>query len=368
MAATTVVNAAYDTSGNGGRKLVRLSNGWLIAGAYDSTNKQVNLYKSTDNGATWARLCFMSDGSYGSVGFSMAARGTNVYVAVPRYASTNLSSIHFFNIEATNQADVKVTKAGDIDTAQNDFLGNSLIVNESGTELHAAWASRNSTYPNTFNIRYAKGTIDVSGNVTWGSITQLTTNSSSGLDCKNPSVVVNKSGNPVVIFDQANPAGISCRVFDGSIWAPKTVYNTGGVTYTQSNPCAVVDGNGVIHVVWHGTDASAATQPNVWYSKSTDGGINWSARVNLTNNGNARGQFRPSISIDNNNKLYVFFVGTASGTFLQIRKIIYDGTSWSPITDITNNTTNHTDNVSAMEKEKNSMIGFIWQDLQAAAV
>ena len=165
MAATTVVNAAYDTSGNGGRKLVRLSNGWLVATAFDATNNVRYFYVSKDNGATWQALCRSTLMNNPNV--SLASVGTKLYVV---NAQSNVS-ILLWVIDVTTQANIDIGNSGSITIdsgLSGGISGVSSVINGAGTEIHVCWSSKVSTLPNSFNIRYAKGTIDGSGNVTWG--------------------------------------------------------------------------------------------------------------------------------------------------------------------------------------------------------
>jgi hypothetical protein len=133
-----------------------------------------------------------------------------------------------------------------------------------------------------------------------------------------------------------------------------------GTTYTQSNPSATVDGAGAIHVVWQGYDATDNSSLNIRYSKSTDGGVTWSAMLKLTS-GNTNNQGLPSITYDKNNNLYVYWQGTV--TNYRIRSIIYNGTSWGSITDVTTNTTAHIQYPSLCDNHRDFTSPLvIWQD------
>ena len=250
-----VVGSAYDTSGNGGRKQVRLKDGTLVIAVKTST-PSVILYKSTDGGGTWSSLY-----AYGTLSspldVSLATNGTYIYTLISAGAGT---SVDVFNTSGSK------ISSSNADTGQT-FMGNcSLTYSQSDNTLHAAWASKNSTYPNSFNIRYAKGVINSDGSVTWGSVTQITPSNTSGFDNRNPTITV-KNGLPTIIFDFANGSYyIQSYVYNGTSWNGYTVYS--GTTYTQSYPSATVDNSGNIHVVWHGLDSTDTTKYNIRYSKS----------------------------------------------------------------------------------------------------
>jgi hypothetical protein len=334
--AVSVVASAYDTSGNGGRKLVRLANGNLISVVWKSpATSTLYLYKSTDNGATWTQLCSVSSmGGY----YSIATNGSKVYLT-----GTNDSSAFLFSwvIDPSTQTNVDIRNTGNVtvDSGQTTFSGLSNVYSSTDNTLHAAWASKNSTYPNSYNIRYAKGTIASDGSVTWGSVTQVTTASTTGSDSKYPSVVMSGT-NPLIIysFGTSSSSNQQIKCYNVSNSTTTNVYSVTSTVYTQSNPSATVDGTGAIHVVWHGLDATDTSVYNIRYSKSTDGGVTWSAMTKLTT-GNTYDQWNASITYDQNNNLYVYFEGGgASWTGMRIRSLVYNG-SWSSVVDITSNTT-----------------------------
>lgn len=381
---TVVVNSAYSTAGNGGRKTGKLSNGWLVASVADKINttypssNSLRLYKSTDNGSTWTALTTGTD-SYFSGEFSLISQGTFIYItlrlnkvisALSFDATTIGTTIELNYSASTTDSTVKLD-----DTSTVDVTGMSIIVNSTGTELHATWSCKNSTYPNSFNIRYAKGTIDSTGSVTWGAVQQVTAANTSGNDNTNPSIVVKSDGFPYIFEGYNDPTynRIAGYNYDGSSWSFVNVSGT-FQGYTQNNPSAIsipssVNGltSGRIWVAWHGLDATDTTYNNIRVSYSDDGGATWSAMQKITT-GNTYNQQFPSISYDLNNKIYVHFQGRASGSYDQIRRITNTSGTWSAVTDLTSNTTAHNQYPAAMEKEVGSMLGFIWQDNQAVAV
>lgn len=258
---TVVVASAYDISGPGGRKIVRLSNGWIVVAAYRSNNG-IYYYVSKDNGQTWAQLCYATDG--GSGGFAIASSGTVVYtISINPGTATNF----FIKFDAATVTNSRQNSTN-IDTQQSAYgPGCSLAIDGTGT-LHAAWCSKNSTYPNSFNIRYSKST----DGVTWATPTQVTTHNTSGYDHQNPCLVVTPDNIPHIFHQYTNGGStyfIKCNNWNGSSWSDTDVYYKSSTN--QSNPCAVVDSSGRIHVFW--TYANTA----IYHSVSSDGGSSWSA-------------------------------------------------------------------------------------------
>ena len=159
----TVINKSYDTSGNGGRKLVRLDNGWLVAVVLEGDYK-LNLYKSVDNGLTWSIICNWQRTSSGlSVTGSLATFNNIVYLITNDDEGTHFSII---NPVIQNNVNIWSLRTIIVSSGNGNSKGmTSLAVNKEGTELHACWSGKNATFTNSFNIYYAKGTINGDGTV-----------------------------------------------------------------------------------------------------------------------------------------------------------------------------------------------------------
>ncbi|WP_148039354.1 hypothetical protein [Brevibacillus panacihumi] len=148
MGITTVVSAAYDTSGNGGRRLVRLSNGWLVSTAYNSAGGIHYFYKSTDNGQTWSQLCYLEETSLTADFVSQIAicsYGTTVYLIATM--DSNGAKIYFQKFDAATQINTNISTGKiTIDSQHNTLYGLSLAVSSDGSTLWGAWSSNNSRY------------------------------------------------------------------------------------------------------------------------------------------------------------------------------------------------------------------------------
>ncbi|QXJ39601.1 hypothetical protein BV455_02967 [Parageobacillus caldoxylosilyticus] len=322
----TVVNQAYDTSGNGGRKLVRLSNGWLVALVKrPNTSPYSYAYISKDNGATFPTSVALT-GSVGATDCAVVNKGTMVYTLT---TDSPFGKVTFVSFDATNSAN-KVYQ--DIDTGQSAVGNVSLAINSAGTELHAAWASKNSTYPNSFNIRYAKGTINADGSVTWGSVEQVTTYNTSGWDFRNPSIVVRTTNNPSILAESSTNNSIVILTkeyttknynssYVSSAWGSNAVYT--GNAYSQSSPSACVAPNGRIWVAWHGADNTTGWA-NIRVAYSDDGGASWSPMVKLTDDTTDNNRY-PTITANKNNEVFILWWDSVNEGISQIK---YDGVSW----------------------------------------
>lgn len=340
----TVVAQAYDTSGNGGRKLVRLNDGSLCAVLKTST--QWFLYRSTNNGTTWSNVS--SSGSSSSFqDIAIATDGVRAYI-IFSYVNAYVQVITYDPVTNT------LKNGKDIDSGQTALGNVSLAINEAKTELHATWASKNSTYPNSFNIRYAKGTINADGTVTWGAVEQITAFNVSGDYTQNPCIAVVNNA-PHIITERKNSTSYEIRGYykSGSIWFAYTVYTS---TYAQSSTSAIfvpqsINGlaNGRIWVAWHGRDATDTSKDNIRISYSDDGGITWSPQDKLTT-GNSYNQVNATITVNRNNKVFVIWNGqdATSPTYTNIFKKEYIAGNSTTTTKMTNNTIGDSRNASSI--------------------
>lgn len=373
----TVVAQAYDTSGNGGRKLVRLDNGWLVAALAESTSI-LGFYVSKDNGVTWNRQTSQAINTSG--GYSVFGIGTDVYYIVANGSSvTIVNKINMITNTYTNIS----PNSGFLDNGQTATQQPTMTTNEAKTELHATWASKNSTYSSSFNIRYAKGTINADGTVTWGAVEQVTNANTSGYNVKNPSIILDKNGNAHIITDYlaGNYAIVDYSKSFSSQEVPLSVWNSKYIlpssSYAQSSPSAIfvpqsINGlaNGRIWVAWHGTDATDTTSTNIRVSYSDDLGVTWSAMQKLTS-GNAYNQLNTSITANKANEIFILFNGAeASYTSYNIKQIKNSGGTWGSVTRITNNTGDNARYPSCLfDLSVNySSPLFIYQNMQTAKV
>lgn len=345
----TVVAQAYDTSGNGGRKITQLKSGLLISALKDTSSSFLRLYKSTD-GINWTAFTTLSFVS--GMDVSLSSKEDFLYLIYSAGSNVYFNAFDKFGASISSQS---------IDTGQNAIGNVSLAINEAKTELHATWTSKNAIYANSFNIRYAKGTINGDGSVTWGAVEQVTKTNVSGTDNNNPSIYIH-NGIPSIIqsFNQTNYNGIYLLTKEfttkdsvvgmpnssdvSANWGSKLIYN--GTTYAQSSPSAIfvpqsINGlaNGRIWVAWHGTDATDSSVTNIRVSYSDDLGVTWSAIQKLTS-GNSYWQEFPTITANKKNEVFVVFDGIDStiSTYRNIRYIKYSSGSWGSIVTMTNAT------------------------------
>ena len=327
---STVVASAYTTSASA--RPQRLSNGWIVSAMYSATN--VYFYVSKDNGLTDTLLV---QSAMATASLSLASKGTMIYF-IYNTNSTYQSAGYF---DATT---VVSLSASMVDIGQTLVgAGCSLAINDLGTELHATWSSKNATYPNSFNIRYAKGTIAVDGSVTWGTVMQVSTDGS-GTNSITPSIIVNKNNYPCILFNfnATSVSNIYSYNYNGSTWVVSPIIYAGG-TYAQSAPSAIfvptsINGlaNGRIECYWKGFDSASPSGNRIRFSYSDDLGVTWSAMVIISPT-TGFDRFDPTATVNKSNEAFILFAlneGSAKNIY-QVKRAT-NGT-WGAETKITAN-------------------------------
>jgi len=328
---TTVVASAYTTSKDARPQI--LSNGWIVSLVKAESAYGARLYISKDNGATTSQLCWIAENGNGTGNYSIVSYGTKVTVlAVGNYSASNYS--YTFDATTVSNIDISSSIVKIVDSAQTSFgSGCSLAINSTGTELHATWSSKNSTYPNSFNIRYAKGTISaVDGSVNWGSVVQVTGwNTSGTVGAIEPCInIVNDFPYIYHVFDQgASYKAIVLQKYNGSSFQQIQIYN--GTSYAQSSPDAITDQNGILWVVWR----NIVTAQEIDISKSLDGGITWSAKVAVNIPESGMDDTVPSITSNKDGKVFVIWKGVNGGAYKLLTNS-WNGTSWAGETVLLN--------------------------------
>lgn len=325
---STVVNQPYSTAGSGGRKLTVLSNGWLVAVVQNlnvspTDRREVRVYVSKDGGNSWEfrrSWGYSTASSSYTMATSIVARGDKVFLL---YTATGTLFLQGYN-PSTGVSDPTLTVDSSLTAAS--IQSASLAVNAAGTEIHIAWDCRNSTRPNSHNIRYLKGSIEGDGSVTLGPVEEVTkVNNSGTAGYRNPSIAVDGS-RAVILADYATTgSSVIYSLYKTTTWQEKSIY-AGGV-HVQSHPSAVTDMDGAIHVAWQGTDTSNSSK-RVRYSKSLDGGVTWTPMTLIFASSGALEN--PSLSVDREGKVLVLSTNLSG--------VIYRHTKRAADTEFTTNT------------------------------
>jgi len=345
-----VVNQAYSTQGNGGRKVVVLDNGWIITALFDSSVNNLRVYKSENEGDTFTLLTSYGYGQ--AFDIAMVSEGTNVYIAIQPNAATT-SNVYFeFDAETVGSA---IAPVGNLDTGQSEMkFGISLAISDDNTKITATWSSKNSSYPNSFNIRAVQGSIS-NGSVSWASVVQTNTLNTVGRNHTTP-VAVYVNGLATITHKYEIDGSLSQILFRTSPdWGTiKTIYNGG--SHTQSNPSLTFIPSsvatkinasytsGLLVFAWHGSDSTYASVDNIRCKASSDNGVNWfdfGVTNELITAQNIASQKETSISWNNDGDVFIVWSGIVGGAY-NIRLIERNvSTGYGSIQEVTSQTANN---------------------------
>jgi hypothetical protein len=236
---------------------------------YDNRDGNTEIYykRSIDGGSSWGGAdTRLTNNSSSSSYPSVAVSGSVVHVVWQDFRDGNREIYYKRSTEGgiSWEADTRLTNY----TADSRFPS----VSVSGQVVHVVWYD---TRDGNQEIYYKRST---DGGVSWGTDTRLTNNPALS---ELPSVSVSGSvvhvvwrdtrdGNSEIYYKRSTDGGVS--------WGADTrlTYNT-----ADSRHPIVSVSDQVLHVVWHDNRHGAA---EIYYKRSTDGGISWEADTRLTNN------------------------------------------------------------------------------------
>ncbi|RME86813.1 MAG: hypothetical protein D6785_02765 [Planctomycetota bacterium] len=203
----------------------------------------------------------------------------------------------------------------------------SLTADSSGT-IYVVW-QHSFTSP---EIYYSKST---DGGSTWDG--DPNTPGSQPLNLSNTPTLsrgpkmVEKNGNLFVVWREfispQNKDEVYFRRFDGSAWLSVTNISSTS-TVNSDQPSLAVEASGTIHVVWREGSGSGTTE--IFYSKSTDGGVNWDGNPNTPGNqplkisGALTNSEQPAIALDKSGFPVVVWKDGSDKIYWNR----WDGTNW----------------------------------------
>jgi hypothetical protein len=231
------------------------------------------------------------------------------------------------------------------------FSYSPAIAVDSGNNLHAIWQDNT---PGNWDIFYSKST---NGGATWSVTVNVSNNAG---DSWYPAIATDSGNNLHVVWGDNTPGNweiiYSKSTDGGATWsAAVDVSNNSGIS---SSPTIVVGSGNSLHVVWYDTP-SGGGNPDILYSKSTDGGATWSAVVNISNN--SGGSFSPAIIVDSGNNLHVVWTDTTPGNYdIFYSKSTDGGATWSAAVDVSN--TSGESQYSAIAIDSGNNLHVVWRD------
>jgi hypothetical protein len=231
---------------------------------------------SSDNGATWGPVSKMVNNNQGQYDITLATTSTGVLYA--SYMQGN----HIMFVKSTNHG---ATFSAPVQVSGGTWADKPwMATSANGTDAYITWTTRGDLYASSSH----------NAGVTWSTPLRVTNESAiyyfsnGGTVLPNGTAVMvaseypengNQTGNtgpiPIVVFRTTN---------GGSSWTrsvPDTL-NTGATYETSSVTTVASDANGTLALVYSGA-LTVGGNGHVYVRRSTDSGVTWSARTELTN-------------------------------------------------------------------------------------
>jgi len=223
------------------------------------------------------------------------------------------------------------------------------IAIDSNTNLHVVWCDY--TAGNS-EIYYKRST---DGGLTWSGSKRLTWNSGNSVY---PAIAIDSNNNLHVVWHDSTPGNDEIyykRSTDGGLsWgaAKRLTWNSGNSGY----PAIAIDSNNNLHVVW---EDSTPGNSEIYYKRSTDGGSTWSATKRIT--WTSSGSYDPAIAIDSNTNLHVVWYDWTPGNYeIYYKRSTDGGSTWGATKRLTWTSSDSYDPAIAIDSNTNLHV--VWYD------
>lgn len=306
------------------------NNAWCISAEgtnlhvvwYDGRDLNSEIYykRSTNNGATWSADTRLTNESHTSELPSITTYDRYVHVVWTDDRNGN-GEIYY-----KRSSDRGLTWGTDTRLTYDSYGSRSPSIAKNGFTIHVVWHDGRD---GNAEIYYKRST---DNGITWGADTRLSNGASQSWY---PSIAVWGSFVHVVCQDERNglPEIYYKRSTDGgSSWGLDIRLTNEPSQSTV--PCVAVSGQ-YVHVVWFDNRSSLQ---DLWYKRSTDGGINWGADTHLETDPHQ--SIYPSIAVSGSN-VHIVWRDLRPDN---ISRIYYKhstnrGINWDPDLCLTNSTT-----------------------------
>ena len=249
------------------------------------------------------------------------------------------------------QADVRLTNDP---AASTPTFNNSWTLAANGNYLHIVWTDQRN---NDIEIYYIRST---DGGISWEADKRLVDSLTDNQSSLTPSIAVSGSFVHVVWEDSRDGnAGLYYKrsIDHGESWgADVRLSENEGVS---KNPSISVNGLN-IHAAWEDyRDTGLFGYPEIYYKRSTDGGISWGADTRLTND--PAESYQPSVSASGN-FVHISFHDNRNGQDMDLfyKRSTDGGASWQADVRLTNGPAN---SVCHSIASTGSMVHIVGQDL-----
>ncbi len=132
--------------------------------------------------------------------------------------------------------------------------------------------------------------------ITWGMGMDIANSSHSNM---HPRITLDAAGNPLVIWGRMSDESVLFSRWNGTMFTAPVALNSGGMTVATASwmgPDIASKGD-TVYVVWRQTPESMDTSKHIFIARSFNGGVSFSAPVQVDNIGDSVSRF-PTVSID----------------------------------------------------------------------
>jgi uncharacterized cupin superfamily protein len=314
---------------------------------FDNTpgNWEIYYKRSTDRGATWSaaqRLTWSSGVS-----------------SFPAIAIDSSNTIHVvWSDDAPGNKEIYYRRSTDGGTTwsaakrlswTSGSSGSPAIAIDSTDTIHLVWPDDT---PGNWEIYYKRST---DGGTTWSPVKRLTSNGGASWS---PAIAIDSSDAIYIVWFDDTPGNYeiyTLRSTDGgATWNPAQ-----RLTWTSGDsldPVMAIDSKNSIHVVWYDSTPGNA---EIYYKRSTDGGVTWSPVKRLTSNGGA--SWSSAIAVDSNDAIHVVWFDNTPGNWEIYYKRSEDGgATWSAAQRLT--WTSNGSFYPAIAIDSTDIIHVVWED------
>ena len=304
-----------------------VNNAWCVAASgndvhvvcYDDrdTNNEIYYKRSTDGGISWGSDIRLTTNSADSKNPSVSVSGSVVHVVWEDGRDGN------FEIYYKRSTDGGISWGLDTRLTTNSEVSFYPSVSVSGSVVHVVWRD---TRDGNYEIYYKRS---ADGGITWDFDARLTSNSAVSYL---PSVSASGSVVHVVWYDnrEGNDEIYYKRSADGGITWGSDARLTSDPS-VSGYPSVSVSGS-VVHVVWRDyRDGNF----EIYYKRSTDGGVSWGSDTRLTSNSAVSDL--PSVSVSGSVVHLVWRDDRDGNQEIYYKRSIDGGISWSSDTRLTSN-------------------------------
>jgi Secretion system C-terminal sorting domain/BNR repeat-like domain len=246
--------------------------------------------------------------------------------------------------QAQWQPDVRLTN----DTASSwTSWGSQRSIAVTGDTVHVIWMDDRTGF---YEIYYKRST---DGGVNWGPDTRVTY---AAVDAEYPTISV--SGSTVHIVWEDYRSGHAELYYKRSTDQGTTWDSEQRLTYANIDaeyPSVAVAGS-VVHVVWN--DDRNGPDANIYYKRSTDGGVNWEADIRLTTD--MAGSYYPCVSVSGS-FVHVVWGDYRNGDQIYYKRSTDAGTTWDADKQLSSGSVGSYDPALSVS---GSVVHTVWCDLR----